>query len=107
MDEQPTGALMAPPKSDPPQPKAKPEPAAKLSAMELVKKHLEDFAEKKPEDHPEIHRLVSELVEEEKLVTWQRRALLARFHATGLHIHSRIHPEVFKAALDEALNGRI
>lgn len=106
MDENVKASATAP-KSDPPQPKSEPAAAKKLTADELVKKHLGDFAEKKPEDHPDVHRLVSEHVEEAKLDTWQRRALLARFHVHGLHIHSRIHPEVFKAALDEALNGRI
>lgn len=107
MDEKPTGAPLVPPKNDPPQPTGEPSQPKKLTADELVKKHLADFADKKPEDHPEAHRLVSEHVEEAGLETWQRRALLARFHAHGLHIHSRIHPAVFKAALDEALFGRV
>jgi hypothetical protein len=93
-------------KNDPPQPKDEPK-AQKLSADELVKKHLADFEKAQPEDHPEPHRLVAEHCEEAKLETWQRRCLLARFHAHGLHIHSRIHPDVFKAALNEALFGRV
>jgi len=99
---------MALPKQiDPPQPDGGETKAQKLSADELVRKHLSDVAELGPEDHPDSHRLVSEHCEESNLATWQRRCLLARFHAHGLHIHSRIHPQVFKAALNEALHGRV
>lgn len=104
MDEKPNVAPMAQAK-DPPQPKGEPAKAKKLSADELMKKHLAELSRLKPEDIPENHLLVSEHTE--GLETWQRRAFLARYHAHGLHIHSRIHPEVFKAALDEALHGRV
>lgn len=38
---------------------------------------------------------------------WQRQALLARFHAEGIHHEARMSPEVFEAAFHEALHGRI
>lgn len=85
--------------------KEPPRATAKLSADELVTKHLGEVSNLKAEDHPEVHRLVSELVEE--LPTWQRRVVLARFHSHGLRLESRIHPDVFQAALNEALNGRL
>jgi hypothetical protein len=104
MDEKQAPPAAAAAASEPEQP-APPEVAKKLSADELVKKHLEANKELKPEDLPDTYLLVSEHAA--KLETWERRALLARFHAHGLHIHSRIHPDVYKAALEEALHGRI
>lgn len=82
-------------------------PQKKLSVDETVSKHLADYAKVEPAEHPEPHRLISEHADEAQLEGWQRRALLARFHAHGLRTTSRIHPDVFKAALDAALNGRI
>lgn len=94
MDEKPI-AVQPPP----------PAPPKKLSADELVKKHLEEVSRLKPDQHPDSHLLLSEHAA--NLERWQMRALLARFHAHGLHVHSRIHPDVYKAALSEALHGRV
>jgi hypothetical protein len=103
MDEKPNVAPPAPAKADVQPPALA--PAKKLTADELVRKHIVEVAPLEPSQHPENHRLVSEHAEEAKLERWQLRTLIARFHAHGLHIHARIHPEVFKAALDEALHG--
>lgn len=103
MDDKPT-APKAPKAEVQPPPAA---PAKKLTADALVRKHLEDTAKLKPDQHPETHQLVSEFMDAADLDSWQARALLARFHAHGLTRNSRIHPDVFKAALAEALAGRI
>jgi hypothetical protein len=106
MDENSNAAPPAP-AGDPPQPKSDAGEPKKLTADELVKKHLAEVAKLKPEDHPESHRLVTEHAEEAGLKSWQVRTLLARFHAHGLHLHARIHPDVFAAALAEALHGGV
>ena len=42
-----------------------------------------------------------------KLEPWQVKAILARFHAQGLRINSRVSPAAFKAAADATLKGRV
>jgi hypothetical protein len=95
----------APPASTP---SARPEDEAKKKAPtvdEHVKKHLDECAEL--EQAPEEHLLISEHATAAGLQPWQVRVLMARFHAHGMRHTSRIHPEVFQAALHEALHGRV
>jgi hypothetical protein len=77
-------------------------------------------ADKKPE--PPIHEIVgahlkdskesalpplSEHIASSKLEKWQIAALLARFHAQGIHVNARMSKDVFDKAIDAALFGRI
>ena len=82
-------------------------PAKKLTADELVKKHLEEVGKLEAAQLPENHMLLSEHIDASGLADWERRTLLARFHAHGLNLRSRIHPDVFKAAVNAALYERI
>lgn len=84
-----------------------PQSAKKPTVDQIVAEHVTKTFDMPLDKVPAEHRLVTEHAEEAQLEPWQMRTLLARFHAHGLRHLSRIHPDVFKAALDEALHGRI
>jgi hypothetical protein len=70
------------------------------SIYELVAEHVKGEAKSD-------HSLVHEHAAEAQLESWQLAALCARFHAHGVHRNARMSKDVFKAALHEALHGRI
>jgi len=78
---------------------------------ETVRKHVDAHAKSVSED-PAKHALsgpplFSEHADEFGLEPWQRKALLARFHAHGLRHETRIPKDVFEAALNEATKERV
>lgn len=104
----PVSAETSPPPAPEPPPRAPLEQVEDEDARtvyEIVGEHVDACS--KLETHPEAHMLVSEHAAAAELSPTERRALLARFHAQGLRETSRIHPDVFQLALDEALHGRV
>lgn len=95
----------------PPKKKDAPEAAAKERPLdEVLVEHIATVAKELGKEKPSLpddHLLMAEHAAAAKLEPWQLKAILARFYAQGLRIHSRVSPEVFKAAADATLKGRI
>lgn len=89
--------------------------AKKPSVYELVQDHVDTEHKDEPTVAEHLAELDAHEVEQpdphtggaRRVLHWQAAALIARFRLQGLKLETRIPADVFKAAYDEAIHGRV